>query len=80
MVGVCAGKEAAWYFDKREKRCKPFYYTGCGGNDNRSVGQTRDRVTLGGFFIQQNLDFFFLQVRESRGVRDYLSERLSSRD
>lgn len=35
MVGICQMKEAAWYFDKDAKRCRPFYYTGCGGNDNR---------------------------------------------
>ena len=26
--------QAKWYFDKRAKTCLPFYYLGCGGNDN----------------------------------------------
>jgi len=28
-------KIAKWYFDRVEKVCKPFYYRGCGGNDNK---------------------------------------------
>ncbi len=35
MVGICDAKEAVWYFDNQVKKCKPFYYTGCGGNENR---------------------------------------------
>ena len=26
---------AKWYFDRTSKQCQPFYYTGCGGNDNK---------------------------------------------
>lgn len=25
---------ARWAYDERRRRCVPFYYTGCGGNDN----------------------------------------------
>ena len=34
-AGHCRDLEAKWYFDSQAKTCKPFYYTGCGGNDNR---------------------------------------------
>ena len=27
--------EAAWYFNSKLKSCRPFYYSGCGGNENR---------------------------------------------
>lgn len=27
-------KQSRWYFDQSENRCMPFYYTGCGGNNN----------------------------------------------
>ncbi len=33
--GHCRDQEAKWYFDNIKKTCQPFYYTGCGGNDNR---------------------------------------------
>jgi hypothetical protein len=37
---ACAGENAtavqpAWFFDNEEKRCRTFYFLGCGGNDNR---------------------------------------------
>ncbi|KOB77775.1 Lacunin, partial [Operophtera brumata] len=34
-VGNCSETEAVWSFSQSENRCVPFYYTGCGGNDNR---------------------------------------------
>ncbi|KAG6465808.1 hypothetical protein O3G_MSEX015407, partial [Manduca sexta] len=34
-VGNCTEKQPAWFFSQTEDRCVPFYYTGCGGNDNR---------------------------------------------
>ncbi|XP_048510814.1 papilin isoform X3 [Athalia rosae] len=32
--GTCTEKYARWSFDQSENRCMPFYYTGCGGNEN----------------------------------------------
>lgn len=32
--GNCTGRESKWYYDTPEKRCLPFYYSGCNGNDN----------------------------------------------
>lgn len=32
--GDCKAKQANWYFDTAENRCMPFYYSGCGGNEN----------------------------------------------
>ena len=36
--GYCAlpqDPEAKWYFDKYSKKCQPFYFSGCNGNENR---------------------------------------------
>ncbi|CAH0551174.1 unnamed protein product, partial [Brassicogethes aeneus] len=32
--GNCTQKEPKWYYDTPEKRCIPFYYSGCNGNPN----------------------------------------------
>ncbi|XP_065722468.2 papilin isoform X4 [Drosophila suzukii] len=34
QAGNCSEKLAKWHFSENEKRCVPFYYTGCGGNKN----------------------------------------------
>ncbi|XP_017001607.2 papilin isoform X1 [Drosophila takahashii] len=34
QTGDCSEKLAKWHFSESEKRCVPFYYTGCGGNKN----------------------------------------------
>ncbi|XP_059058317.1 papilin-like [Achroia grisella] len=34
-TGNCTEVHAKWSFSGEENRCVPFYYTGCGGNDNR---------------------------------------------
>ena len=36
-AGDCGGSETKWYFDYRDSTCRPFEYTGCGGNVNRCV-------------------------------------------
>ncbi|KFD63705.1 hypothetical protein M514_06583, partial [Trichuris suis] len=33
-VGSCTGQYHRWYYDELEEMCKPFTYTGCGGNGN----------------------------------------------
>ncbi|CAG0888031.1 unnamed protein product [Darwinula stevensoni] len=33
--GDCQESLPRWYFDASQGRCLPFYYTGCGGNENR---------------------------------------------
>ncbi|XP_018562061.1 papilin [Anoplophora glabripennis] len=32
--GNCTEKLSRWYYDTPEKRCVPFYYSGCNGNQN----------------------------------------------
>lgn len=34
-IGNCQTYVANWYFDTKIKRCRQFYYGGCGGNENR---------------------------------------------
>lgn len=38
-IGTCQNYENRWYFDTIENRCKQFYYSGCGGNDNNFINQ-----------------------------------------
>lgn len=33
-MGSCNEQHARWYFEQEHKKCTPFYYTGCEGNDN----------------------------------------------
>ncbi|KAL3864682.1 hypothetical protein ACJMK2_006343 [Sinanodonta woodiana] len=33
-VGNCYSKKKRYYFNVNSKRCRYFYYTGCGGNEN----------------------------------------------
>ncbi|XP_047512868.1 uncharacterized protein LOC125054801 [Pieris napi] len=42
-AGNCTEKRPVWSFSQTENRCVPFYYTGCGGNDNQ-FGSERDCV------------------------------------
>lgn len=34
-IGNCQNYSPLWYFDTKIKRCRQFYYGGCGGNENR---------------------------------------------
>ncbi|KAF6023563.1 hypothetical protein EB796_018133 [Bugula neritina] len=34
-VGLCIHTLHRWYYDRHQKTCKPFVYTGCAGNENR---------------------------------------------
>ncbi|KAL1474119.1 hypothetical protein MTO96_038224 [Rhipicephalus appendiculatus] len=33
--GSCKGLVRKWFYDPRIQNCKMFFYSGCGGNDNR---------------------------------------------
>ncbi|XP_055847560.1 papilin isoform X2 [Episyrphus balteatus] len=33
-TGNCDGNHARWHFSENDKKCLPFYYSGCGGNKN----------------------------------------------
>lgn len=35
VQGDCHNYTERWYYDVYEGRCKPFYYGGCGGNQNK---------------------------------------------
>lgn len=34
LIGDCRGMIPKYYFDKNDKKCKEFFYSGCMGNDN----------------------------------------------
>ncbi|KAL3870490.1 hypothetical protein ACJMK2_038545 [Sinanodonta woodiana] len=34
-AGTCLDQQKLWFFNTVSGRCEPFYYTGCGGNDNK---------------------------------------------
>ncbi|XP_050091776.1 papilin-like [Anopheles aquasalis] len=38
-VGNCEVQQARWYFAGDSNKCMPFYFTGCGGNDNNYVSR-----------------------------------------
>ncbi|XGW02649.1 hypothetical protein V3C99_014581 [Haemonchus contortus] len=40
-VGTCKETYPVYYFDRITKSCRPFSYTGCGGNDNRFLTLTQ---------------------------------------
>ncbi|XP_058455705.1 papilin isoform X3 [Malaya genurostris] len=44
-AGRCDGKLARWHFNRDSNKCMPFYYTGCGGNENQhdSLDQCEER-------------------------------------
>lgn len=33
-AGDCGEKQAKWHFSQSDNKCMPFYYSGCGGNEN----------------------------------------------
>ncbi|XP_034475766.1 kunitz-type serine protease inhibitor HCRG1-like [Drosophila innubila] len=33
--GTCKAQLRKWYYISKLKKCKPFIYSGCGGNENR---------------------------------------------
>ncbi|CAC5396232.1 unnamed protein product [Mytilus coruscus] len=41
--GDCNGQEVMYYFDNTINDCRPFWYSGCGGNKNRFQNSTRCR-------------------------------------
>ncbi|XP_045151426.1 WAP four-disulfide core domain protein 8 [Echinops telfairi] len=38
--GVCKGSQSRWYYNSKQKACKPFLYTGCDGNANNFLSKT----------------------------------------
>ncbi|XP_049534828.1 papilin isoform X3 [Anopheles darlingi] len=38
-VGNCEAQQARWYFAGDSNKCMPFYFTGCGGNENHYVSR-----------------------------------------
>ena len=36
-AGSCNETEARWRFDEEARACVPFYFSGCGGNQNNFV-------------------------------------------
>ncbi|XP_053670896.1 papilin [Anopheles nili] len=38
-VGGCEAQQPRWHFARDSNKCMPFYYTGCGGNENHFVSR-----------------------------------------
>ena len=41
--GTCRGQEVMYYFDESVNDCRPFWFSGCGGNQNRFTDPTECR-------------------------------------
>ena len=52
--GNCTENSVAFFFDKDSRRCSPFTYTGCGGNDNRFNSEEQCERMCGSFRGQGN--------------------------
>ncbi|XP_069360607.1 papilin isoform X3 [Maniola hyperantus] len=39
VTGECAEYTQRWYYDTKHKRCRQFYYGGCGGNENNFMSE-----------------------------------------
>lgn len=47
--GNCTDNYVAFFFDTRTRKCTPFTYTGCGGNDNRFNSEEQCERQCGSF-------------------------------
>ncbi|BHF75709.1 hypothetical protein SprV_0501880500 [Sparganum proliferum] len=46
--GGCLGVQLSVYFDSNEGKCKPFIYSGCGGNKNNFINNAACMEACGG--------------------------------
>lgn len=37
--GTCEAQLARWHYSESDKKCMPFYFTGCGGNKNSFISR-----------------------------------------
>ncbi|XP_041970064.1 papilin-like isoform X2 [Aricia agestis] len=51
-AGNCTEKIPTWSFNRTENQCVPFYYTGCGGNDNRFMSEQECTDSCPSYFVQ----------------------------
>uniref|UniRef100_H9GUT9 BPTI/Kunitz inhibitor domain-containing protein n=1 Tax=Anolis carolinensis TaxID=28377 RepID=H9GUT9_ANOCA len=61
-VGRCKGKLERYYFDMGRKRCQPFTYSGCGGNENRFVTRVDCLLSCENMGKKNNYDFSAIWV------------------
>nr|XP_015198956.1 PREDICTED: kunitz-type U19-barytoxin-Tl1a-like [Lepisosteus oculatus] len=47
--GYCQGHYLLWYYNSAKRKCKTFYFTGCGGNGNRFITQQQCNSTCAGY-------------------------------
>nr|VZI45826.1 unnamed protein product [Spirometra erinaceieuropaei] len=46
--GGCLGVQLSVYYDSKEGKCKPFIYSGCGGNENNFMSNADCMKACGG--------------------------------
>ena len=70
-AGQCKQTMGQYFFDRREGKCKPFVYNGCGGNDNRFNSYTScERACT----KKDNMS----KYKESKSVLDTLFQNLEN--
>ncbi|XP_063603126.1 papilin-like [Penaeus indicus] len=60
--GLCDETIPRWYYDYSEKRCMPFYYTGCDGNANRFDTRGECEATCPGEVEDQGKETCYLPI------------------